>query len=74
MLDIANYIYENPALLDLSLQGLWINDRACSSVVMILMSEGAERHRPALLSWDVVQEEIPAVDFVHKYKGLFSFK
>ncbi|KAH0839339.1 Alpha/Beta hydrolase protein [Lanmaoa asiatica] len=51
--DIANYIYEHPTLLDLSLQGIWISD--------------------PLLSWDVVQEEIPAVDFVHKYQGLFSF-
>jgi carboxypeptidase D len=25
--DIANYIYENPSLLDLSLQGMWISDR-----------------------------------------------
>jgi carboxypeptidase D len=25
--DIANYIYENPTQLDLSLQGIWINDR-----------------------------------------------
>lgn len=25
--DIANYIYENPTLLDLSLQGIWISDR-----------------------------------------------
>ncbi|KAG1741365.1 Alpha/Beta hydrolase protein [Suillus lakei] len=51
---IANYIYENPTLLDLSLQGIWIND--------------------PLLSWDVVQVQIPAVDFVNKYAGLFSFK
>ncbi|KAG8218065.1 Alpha/Beta hydrolase protein [Butyriboletus roseoflavus] len=51
--DIANYIYENPTLLDLSLQGIWICDPS--------------------LSWNVVQEEIPAVDFVHKYQGLFSF-
>ncbi|KAF9224579.1 alpha/beta-hydrolase [Gyrodon lividus] len=50
---IANYIYENPTLLDISLQGIWISD--------------------PLLSWDVVQEEIPAVDFVHRYEGLFSF-
>ncbi|KAG0697100.1 Alpha/Beta hydrolase protein [Suillus ampliporus] len=50
---IANYIYENPTLIDLSLQGLWINDPS--------------------LSWDVVQQEIPAVDFVNKYAGLFSF-
>ncbi|OAX41714.1 alpha/beta-hydrolase [Rhizopogon vinicolor AM-OR11-026] len=50
---IANYIYENPTLLDLSLQGTWTSDPS--------------------LSWDVVQEEIPAVDFVNKYAGLFSF-
>ena len=31
--DIANYIYENPTLLELSLQGIWVSDRACSSVV-----------------------------------------
>ncbi|KIJ12902.1 hypothetical protein PAXINDRAFT_14266 [Paxillus involutus ATCC 200175] len=50
---IANYIYENPTLLDLSLQGILIID-------------------PLISSW-VVQEEIPAVNFVHKYEGLFSF-
>jgi carboxypeptidase D len=27
--DIANYIHENPTQLDLSLQGMWINDRNC---------------------------------------------
>ncbi|KAF9224578.1 alpha/beta-hydrolase [Gyrodon lividus] len=51
--NIANYIYENPTLLDLSLQGIWINNPR--------------------LSWDVVQNEIPAVNFVHTYEGLFSF-
>ncbi|KAG1845213.1 Alpha/Beta hydrolase protein [Suillus tomentosus] len=49
---IANYIYENPTQLDLSLQGIWISDPS--------------------ISWDVVQE-IPAVDFVNKHAGLFSF-
>jgi hypothetical protein len=29
--DIANYIYENPTLLDLSLQGIWISDRKLHS-------------------------------------------
>ncbi|KAG6370259.1 Alpha/Beta hydrolase protein [Boletus reticuloceps] len=53
--DIANHIYENPTLLDLSLRGMWIGDRTITFV------------------GDVVQEEIPAVDFVHKYQGLFSF-
>ncbi|KAG1897571.1 Alpha/Beta hydrolase protein [Suillus fuscotomentosus] len=50
---IANYIYENPTLLDLSLQGIWIND--------------------PLISWYVVQQEIPALDFVKKHASLFSF-
>ncbi|KAG6840952.1 hypothetical protein C0991_003012 [Blastosporella zonata] len=50
---IANYIYENPTLLDLSLRGIWISDPS--------------------LSWDVVQEQIPAVDFVHKYENVFAF-
>ncbi|CDO76357.1 hypothetical protein BN946_scf185011.g21 [Trametes cinnabarina] len=27
-----------------------------------------------VLGWDVVQTQIPAVDFVHKYQGVFSFK
>ncbi|KAF7318183.1 Carboxypeptidase [Mycena chlorophos] len=26
-----------------------------------------------VIGWDVVQEQIPAVDFVHKYEGVFSF-
>ncbi|KIK82033.1 hypothetical protein PAXRUDRAFT_832445 [Paxillus rubicundulus Ve08.2h10] len=50
---IANYIYENPTLLDLSLQGILVFDPE--------------------LSWNMVQLEIPAVNFVHKYEGLFSF-
>ncbi|KAG1861626.1 Alpha/Beta hydrolase protein [Suillus subluteus] len=51
--DIANYIYENPTRLDLSLQGIWISD--------------------ASISWWVVQQQIPAVDFVKKHASLFSF-
>jgi len=50
---IANYIYENPNLLDLSLKGFWISDPS--------------------ISWDVVQEEIPAVNFVNKYLNVFNF-
>ncbi|KAK7053792.1 alpha/beta-hydrolase [Favolaschia claudopus] len=51
--DIANFIYENPTLLDLSLQGIWIAD--------------------PVLGWDVVQSEIPVVDFVRKYQNVFAF-
>ncbi|OBZ66575.1 Carboxypeptidase cpdS [Grifola frondosa] len=50
---IANFIYDNPSSLNLSLKGFWISDPS--------------------LSWDVVQEEIPAVNFVHKYENVFSF-
>lgn len=50
---IANFIYANPTMLDLNLQGYWISDPSLSS--------------------DAVQEDIVAVDFVHKYEGVFSF-
>ncbi|OSD01947.1 alpha/beta-hydrolase [Trametes coccinea BRFM310] len=50
---IANYIYEHPKALNLSLTGFWVSD--------------------PVLGWDVVQEQIPAVDFVHKYEHVFSF-
>ncbi|KAI5121519.1 hypothetical protein M0805_002580 [Coniferiporia weirii] len=50
---IANFIYNNPGMLDLDLQGFWISDPS--------------------VSFDVVQEQIPAVSFVHKYENVFSF-
>ncbi|KAF8577181.1 alpha/beta-hydrolase [Ramaria rubella] len=50
---IANHIYENPGVVDLDLQGIWISDPS--------------------LSWDVVQEQIPAVNFVNKYEHVFAF-
>ncbi|KAH9483197.1 putative serine carboxypeptidase [Psilocybe cubensis] len=50
---IANFIYENPTMLDLNLQGIWISDPS--------------------LSFDIVQEQIPAVNFVKKYENVFSF-
>ena len=28
----------------------------------------------AVIGWDVVQGQIPAVDFVHKYENVFAFK
>jgi len=72
-LDIANYIYEHPMALDLSLQGIWINDRKPSSPSMHKFTYKV-KHVTASISWDVVQEQIPAVDFVHKYENVFSFK
>ncbi|KAI0352504.1 alpha/beta-hydrolase [Trametes cingulata] len=50
---IANYIFEHPTALNLSLTGFWVSD--------------------PVLGWDVVQEQIPAVDFVHKYQNVFAF-
>ncbi|KAF8520026.1 Alpha/Beta hydrolase protein [Hysterangium stoloniferum] len=50
---IANYIYENPGIVDLALQGIWINDPS--------------------LSWMVLQQQIPAVNFVNKYENVFAF-
>ncbi|PIL36469.1 hypothetical protein GSI_00158 [Ganoderma sinense ZZ0214-1] len=50
---LANFIYEHPTDLNLTLNGFWVSD--------------------PVLGWDVVQEQIPAVDFVHKYEGVFSF-
>lgn len=32
------------------------------------------RQCTAVLGWDVVQTQIPAVDFVHKYENVFAFK
>ncbi|KAJ7667096.1 alpha/beta-hydrolase [Mycena rosella] len=51
---IANYIYEHPTALNLSLQGIWIAD--------------------PVLGWDVVQTQIPVVDFVHKNANIFAFE
>ncbi|KAH9936848.1 alpha/beta-hydrolase [Epithele typhae] len=50
---LANFIYENPGALNLSLNGFFIAD--------------------PVLGWDVVQEQIPAVNFVHKYENVFAF-
>ncbi|KAJ7083109.1 alpha/beta-hydrolase [Mycena belliarum] len=50
---IANFIYEHPTALDLSLQGIWIAD--------------------PVIGWDVVQAQIPVVDFVHKNSNIFAF-
>lgn len=71
--DIANFIYENPTLLDLSLQGFWIADRMPCATSWLIYSY-LLRLATAVLGWDVVQEQIPAVAFVHKYEHVFAFK
>ncbi|KAF9471362.1 alpha/beta-hydrolase [Pholiota conissans] len=50
---IANWIYEHPIGLDLSLKGIWIADPS--------------------LSYNLVQQEIPALRFVQANKNLFPF-
>ncbi|KAH7876749.1 alpha/beta-hydrolase [Lentinula edodes] len=50
---IANFIYENPDLLDLNLKGIDIADPS--------------------LSYDVVQDEIPALRFAQAHADLFPF-
>jgi carboxypeptidase D len=72
--DIANFIYEKTtrSTLDLDLRGIWINDRE-----LLLRQFGVRLTfglNTAVIGWDVVQEEIPAVDFVHKYEHVFAFK
>ena len=42
---IANYIYENPTSLDLSLKGFWISDREC---LLSELSSDAELHSPSI--------------------------
>jgi carboxypeptidase D len=59
-------------VLDLNLQGMWISDRKDHSHHNLILS--IDREITASLSWNVVQEEIPAVNFVHKYENVFSFK
>ncbi|KAL5512219.1 hypothetical protein ACEPAG_3504 [Sanghuangporus baumii] len=50
---IANFIFNNPDMLDLDLKGFWISDPS--------------------ISFDIVQEQIPAVSFVQKYANVFAF-
>jgi carboxypeptidase D len=56
-------------MLDLNLQGIYISDRKrlrTIGVQQTLMISAA------LISWDVVQTQIPAVDFVLSYEKVFS--
>ncbi|KAI0751809.1 alpha/beta-hydrolase [Daedaleopsis nitida] len=50
---LADFIYEHPGDLDLSLKGFFVSD--------------------PVLGWDVIQEQVPAVNFVHKYEHVFAF-
>jgi carboxypeptidase D len=69
--DIADYIYKK-ASLDLSLQGIWIADRAWSPPNPPAYIQHS--FPLAVIGWGVVQDQIPAVDFVHKYEHVFAFK
>ena len=72
--DIADYIYRKKAPLDLSLQGIWIADREWPTSSEPSFSHVSFLFLLAVIGWNVVQQQIPAVDFVHKYKHVFSFK
>lgn len=72
-LDITNYIYENPGALDLNTKGFWISDRRCKAAQSDMASSDLTS-RAASIGWDVIQEEMPAVNFVKKYQDVFSLK
>jgi hypothetical protein len=72
-------------MLDLDLQGFWISDRTSDFNFFRFVNQAVEilkltfmiprvSYGTASISWDVVQEQIPAVDFVHKYENVFAFK
>jgi len=69
-LDIADYIYSNPTLLDLKVQGLWLASRMVVQHLfsMVLMANSA------MITEDAVAVEAPAVNFVHKNLNVFPFK
>lgn len=76
LLDFADFIYANQADLALNLTGFWVSDREPFN----FLTEAAHvitlpiPFSLASLSWDVVQEQVPAVNFVHKYENIFNFK
>jgi len=57
----------------LSLQGIWIADREWLLPTPTLLHI-SPIFPLAVLGWNVAQEQIPAVDFVHKYEHVFAFK
>jgi carboxypeptidase D len=69
-IDIANFIFENTHRLDLNLQGIWISDRMSYNYYRRVRT--CLYRSVAVLSWDVVQKQIPAADFVHKYENVFA--
>jgi carboxypeptidase D len=71
VIDIADYIYSHPTLLDLSLQGIWLGDR---KFFVFYIFSPSERVYAALISLFPLQQQTPAVDFVHKYQHVFSLK
>lgn len=73
LLDITNYIFEHPTALNLTMTGFWVSDRTYHSQPCVVTLPHVVRCL-AVLGWDVVQTQIPAVDFVHKYESVFSFK
>lgn len=72
-IEIANHIYSNPGELDLNLKGIWISDRKSHLTLHQSQSSQSATYL-ASLGWDVIQEDMPAVNFVHKYDSVFNLK
>jgi carboxypeptidase D len=62
-------VYAHPGMLDLNLQGIYISDRKRLCTIRV---EQALTISAALISWEVVQTQITAVDFVLSYEKVFS--
>ena len=71
--DIANYIYEHPGSLDLNLKGIWISDRMSTSFslrnALLILSLSL-----AAFGWDVIQTQLGAANFMHRYESNFALK
>jgi len=70
--DIADYMFSNPTLLNLTVQGMWLASRMFSSI-FVLCSIGMMTNA-AILTEDAASIEAPSVNFVHKNLNVFPFK
>ena len=73
-LDIANYIYGHPRALDLSLKGIWISDREYHSHTARRDTDHKYPNFVATIGYDVIQTQMGAANFVHKYENVFALK
>ena len=65
-------MFSHPDLLDLKVQAMWLGSRmfvqylVCCSIVLMTST--------AQITEDVIAEQVPAVNFVHKNLNVFPFK